>query len=60
MTTKRSPESKVTPNTTTNTTPDTIYSYTTTFPDIGVITLYSDGDNLIGQYAEPAVPIGAN
>ena len=48
MTTKRSPESKVTPNTTTNTTPDTIYSYTTTFPDIGVITLYSDGDNLIG------------
>lgn len=26
----------------------TVYSYSTTFPDIGIITMYSDGENLIG------------
>lgn len=32
----------------TNTDPHTVYSYTISFDDYGIITMYSDGENLIG------------
>ena len=44
MSTKLATQSTANPNATL----DTVYSYTTSFPDYGIITMYSDGENLIG------------